>query len=139
MTGPKKPTWNEYFLEIAHTVSIRSSCVRRRVGAVVVKDNRIVGTGYNDSPAGTPGCESCPRRLSTVAPGSSYDTGAGACVALHAEMNSILYCDREDVIDSTVFITTDPCEGCQKMMRGAGVIRVVWPDGELNFERKAIP
>ncbi len=128
-----RPNWSEYFFGIATAVSARSSCERRKVGAVVVKDRRIVGTGYNDSPAGMPGCEACPRRLSGVSPGSSYDTGAGVCVALHAEQNALLYTDRNDLVGSTLYLTTNPCDGCLRMIRGSGIIRVVWPDGELDF------
>lgn len=127
-----RPDWDIYFMGIALAVSVRSDCERRKVGAVVVKDRRIRGTGYNGAPAGEPGCESCPRRTSGVCPGSSYDTGAGACVAVHAEANALLYCDREDLIGATLYLTDAPCEGCQKLIRGAGVTRVVWPEGELN-------
>ena len=129
-----RPTFDEYFLGIAEAVSLRSDCERRKVGAVVVNDRRIRSTGYNGSPAGQPGCDSCPRRLSGVDPGSSYDTGPGACVALHAEMNAALHCDRSDLLGSTMYITTDPCAGCSKMLHGAGVTRVVWPGGEVTFE-----
>jgi dCMP deaminase len=128
-----RPSWDEYFLDIAMAVATRADCTRRKVGAVVVKDRRIRATGYNGAPAGEPGCISCPRRVSTVAPGSSYDTGAGACVAVHAEANALLYCDREDLIGATLYLTTDPCEGCQKLIRATGVVRVVWPEGELNY------
>ncbi len=128
-----RPSFDEYFLGVASAVSARSSCTRRKVGAVVVHDRRIRGTGYNDSPAGDPGCESCPRSRSNVDPGSSYDTGAGVCVALHAEQNALIYTDRADLRGSTLYLTTNPCDGCLRMIRGSGIIRVVWPDGEFDW------
>lgn len=129
-----RPDWDAYFLGIADAVAARADCERRRVGAVVVKDRRIRATGYNGAPAGEPGCITCPRRTSNVSPGSSYDTGPGQCVSVHAEANALLYCDREDLRGSTLYITTNPCDGCLKLIRAAGVSRVVWPEGELNFE-----
>src|SRR5690606_1254757 len=128
-----RPDWDAYFLGIAEAASRRSDCERRKVGAAVVKDRRVRGTGYNGAPSGEPGCESCPRRLSDVPPGSSYDTGPGTCVAIHAEGNALLYCDREDLVGATLYVTAEPCAGCRKLIRASGVVRVVWPDGELTF------
>ncbi|WP_222932693.1 deoxycytidylate deaminase [Nocardia yunnanensis] len=125
-----RPSWDEYFLQIARTASIRSSCERSKVGAVVVRDRRIRSTGYNDSPAGTPGCESCPRRTSGCEPGSSYDTGPGACHAIHAEGNALIHADREDLVDATLYITRAPCGGCSKLIQAAGITRVVYPGSE---------
>lgn len=130
-----RPTFDEYFLEIATAASARSDCDRSKVGAVVVKENRVRSTGYNGSPAGRPGCLTCPRRTSDCAPGSSYDTGPTACVALHAEQNAILYCDRHDLRDSTLYVTRSMCDGCKKLAEGAGIFRVVWPGGETKFRR----
>lgn len=125
-----RPDWDTYFLGIAEAASARSDCIRRQVGAVVVQDRRVRGTGYNGSPAGEPGCESCPRRTSTVPPGASYDTGPGACVAVHAEANALLHTDRADLIGATLYLTDPPCDGCTKLIAGAGIKRVVSPTGE---------
>lgn len=135
---PKRPTFDEYFLNIAAVVASRSSCERSKVGAVLVKDRRIRGTGYNDSPAGQPGCETCPRRLSGCEPGSSYDTGVGACVALHAEQNVLLHTDRADLVDATLYVSREPCVGCWKMINGAGIARIVFP-GEVVFRAAGKP
>ena len=129
-----RPVWDEYFLQIAVAVSARADCTRRQVGAVIVKDNRIVSTGYNGAPAGDPGCLSgaCPRgQLSyeEVAPGSSYDTGAGSCISLHAEQNAIIYGDYDKMRDAIMYITCDPCDGCLRMIWGTGIIRIVTPNG----------
>lgn len=128
----EKPSWDEYFLKIAQAVSLRSDCERSQVGAVVVKDNRIRGTGYNGAAAGYPGCETCPRRLSGCAPGSGYDAGANLCVAIHAEANALLYCDREDLSGSTLYITREPCYGCEKLINATGIERVVTPNGTYS-------
>ncbi|WP_433662532.1 deoxycytidylate deaminase [Nocardia sp. CA-128927] len=122
-----RPDWDTYFLEVARTVAIRSTCVRAKVGAVVAKDNRLRGAGYNESPPKKPGCESCPRRESGCAPGSSYDTGPGACVAVHAEANALLDANRYDLIGATLYITREPCGGCLKLIEAAGITRIVHP------------
>lgn len=129
----KDPSFDSYFMGIAYAVSTRADCERRKVGAVVVKDRRIRATGYNGAPAGDPGCESCPRRTSDVDPGSSYDTGPGQCVAVHAEANALLYCNREDLVGATLYLTTDPCDGCLKLIKASGISRVVWNVGELRL------
>jgi dCMP deaminase len=122
-----RPDWDEYFIAIAKTVSTRSDCERDKVGAVVVKDRRIRATGYNGAARGMPGCESCPRRQSGCAPGADYSAGNGRCVAIHAEANALLYCDREDLKGATIYVTREPCYDCSKLIAGAGIVRVVTP------------
>jgi dCMP deaminase len=119
-----RPTWNDYFIGIAKAVAERSDCERSKVGAVVVKDRRIRATGYNGSPAGADGCDTCPRRNSGVEPGSPYHN----CVAIHAEANALIHCDRSDLQGATVYVTREPCFDCDKLLQGAGVHAVVWPD-----------
>lgn len=130
-----RPDWVDYFLGIAQAVSARADCTRRKVGAVVVKDNRIVSTGYNGAHSGGPSCLAgeCPRGLSGVEPGSSYDTGAGACIANHAEANAIIYAGRDSCVGSTIYLTTGPCDGCLRLIRGAGIAMVIWPSGIMTF------
>ncbi|AFU20487.1 deoxycytidylate deaminase [Mycobacterium phage Kratark] len=124
-----RPDWDEYFLVIAEAVATRSDCERSKVGAVVVKDRRVRATGYNGAPTGKPGCDTCPRRLAEAVPGvSDYDSGPTRCVSVHAEANALLYCDREDLIGATLYITRPPCPGCQKLIDAAGVERVVTPE-----------
>lgn len=123
-----RPSWDSYFLGIAEAVAARSDCERSKVGAVIVKDHRIRGTGYNGAPAGSPGCASCPRRLSQATPGvTGYDSGPGQCVALHAEVNAVLYCGSDDRSGSTIYITRDPCGPCLKFLAGAGINYVRTP------------
>lgn len=126
-----RPNWTAYFFGIATAVAQRSDCERSKVGAIVVKDNRIRSTGYNGAPAGMDGCGTCPRRTSTAVPGrSSYTDGETRCVAVHAEANALLYCDRSDLPGSTLFITREPCGDCLKLIQAAGVEYVWYEDGE---------
>ncbi len=127
-----RPGWDEYFLQIAAAVATRADCTRRQIGAVIVKDHRIVSTGYNGAPAGMPGCLSgaCPRgKLSheEIAPGSSYDTGAGSCISVHAEQNAIIYGDYARMVEGAIYITDSPCDGCMRMIFGAGISRIITP------------
>lgn len=128
-----RPDWDTYFLGVARAVSERSDCERDKVGAVVVgADRRIRSTGYNGAPSGKPGCGSCPRRESTSPPGSCYSN----CVAIHAELNALLFCDRQDLPGSTLYVTREPCYSCSKAIQAAGVARVVSPESwcELTGE-----
>jgi len=123
----------------AFAASVRGECTRRRVGAVVVKGKRVVGTGYNGAPEGeekTCLTGDCPRAKSGVEPGSSYDTGPGECIAVHAEANALLDAGRRLSEGSTLYTTEKPCDGCLKLIQGAGIKRVVWPGGEQRFKYK---
>lgn len=132
MTDPR-PDWDTYYLGIAEAVAARADCTRRTIGAIIVKGDRIVSTGYNGAPSGKPGCltaGACPRgRMDKmeVAPGSSYDTGSGACIALHAEQNAILRAGLE-CRGSVLYITDEPCDGCARLIEGSGISRVVFPE-----------
>lgn len=124
-----RPDWDQYFSNIAYTVATRADCRRSRVGAVIVKGNRIVSAGYNGAPAGHVGCldGGCPRSGSGVEPGSSYDCGPGACISVHAEANAIIYADYDKCAGATIYVTREPCEGCRKLIHGAGITRMVYP------------
>lgn len=137
--GSSKPSWEIYYLGIAEAASKRSSCERSKVGACVVKNNRVVALGYNDAPAGQPGCDACPRRTSSVPPGSSYDDGPGRCVAVHAEANALLYCDREDLVGATLYITRPACAACSKLIKAAGIKRVKTPEPYEDWPNLEMP
>lgn len=131
-----RPDWDAWALRIAAAVATRADCTRRQVGAVVLDaEHRVLSVGYNGAPSGDPGCASsgaCPRgrhSAADVAPGSSYDTGAGACIALHAEQNALLYADPVRRIGGTLAVTDEPCGGCRRFIAGSGIARVVWPNG----------
>ncbi len=131
-----RPSWDEVAIAIAVAASPRGECLRRRVGAVVMApDYSILSVGVNGVPAGQPSCldGACPRAFSDVAPGSSYDTGAGACIANHAEASALLRSDPVRRQGGTVAVSTEPCDGCLRLMRASGVRRVIWPEGDLTL------
>lgn len=129
-----RPTWDEYFLTGAQWAATRSDCERSKVGALVVKNGRVRSTGYNGSPAGTPGCETCPRRTSNATPGvSDYSSGDTRCIAIHAEGNALLYCDREDLDGATLYITRSPCYECEKLISATGIVEIIWPEGRKKL------
>src|ERR1044072_4860899 len=126
-----RPDWDTYYLGIARAVSARADCPRRQVGAIVVKNHCILSTGYNGAPSGKPGCltaGACPRgqmSKSDILPGSSYDTGKGSCIALHAEQNAILRAGLQ-TRGATLYLTDAPCDGCGRLIEGAEFSRVVF-------------
>lgn len=124
-----RPSWDEWGLLLAREVSLRADCSRRQVGAVIMnRDHGIVATGYNGAPSGEPGCltsGACPRGRSSVAPGSSYDTGVGSCIALHAEQNAVIRASWADMVGATMYVTDWPCDGCTRMLAGTPIDRVV--------------
>jgi dCMP deaminase len=125
MTG--RPDWDEYYLNIATAVACRGECVRRQVGAVIVRDYTILATGYNGAPPGEPSCVegACPRAKSDVRPGVGY--ASSGCVAIHAELNAIIRAGRERCVGATIYINHEPCEMCSPLIRAAGIVRVVYP------------
>lgn len=140
MSDPR-PTWDEWGLALAGVVATRADCTRRQVGAVLLDGgHRVVATGYNGAPAGEKGCltaSACPRgrmSLEAVEPGSSYDTGAGSCIALHAEQNAIIRASHEDMLGATLYVTDEPCGGCWRMIQGTPIARVVWPSGNRSIK-----
>ena len=122
----KRPTWNEYFLNIAREVAQRSTCERAQVGAVIVKDKRILTTGYNGSPRGLAHCTEI---------GCLMDNGH--CVrTLHAEQNAIIQAALHGVITegATIYVTHQPCFNCAKTIINAGISEIVY-DREYHDDR----
>ena len=122
-----KPSWDDYYLNIAKAVSQRGDCIRRQHGAIVVKNHKIVSTGYNGTPAGDErsclATGQCPRNLD---PTSQHGQGSyDLCWATHAEANALIRCSWEELNGSTIYITGEPCGGCAKLITSAGVERVV--------------
>ena len=125
-----RKSWDEYFMEIAEIVKTRSTCLRRQVGAVIVKDNRIITTGYNGAPSGLRHCTDiggCERERLHIPSGQRHEL----CRALHAEQNAIIQAAKLGVnIDgSTLYCTHQPCILCAKMIVNAGIARVVYHSG----------
>ena len=120
-----RPSWDEYFMRIAHEVATRSTCPRLAVGAVIVRDKRILTTGYNGSPSGMPHCEDVGCLIRIV-------DGRESCQrTLHAEQNAIIQAAYHgvSVIGSSIYCTHQPCLMCVKMVMNAGIEEVRYADG----------
>ncbi|MBQ3660610.1 MAG: cytidine/deoxycytidylate deaminase family protein [Firmicutes bacterium] len=121
----QRPNWDEYFMEMAELARKRSTCLRRGVGAVIVKDNRVIATGYNGVPKGIRHCEEtgCLRQQLNVPSGKMHEL----CRGLHAEQNAIIQaaCMGSSIEGGTLYCTTQPCVICTKMIINAGIKRVV--------------
>jgi dCMP deaminase len=120
-----RPAWDDYFMAIANMVRTRSTCLRRQVGAVVVKDKRILSTGYNGAPRGMKHCSEvgCIREAADVPPGERHEL----CRGIHAEQNAIVQAAAFGVSiqGSTLYCTHFPCVLCTKMLINAGIRRLV--------------
>lgn len=152
-----RPTTDEWFLGIALAVSAMADCTRSKVGVVIAQGKELIQPGYNGAPPGKPGCltaGACPRGRhypldyvidtdetlcacgnvepcpDAVDPMSSYDTGPGTCIAVHAELNAIMRAGRDRCVGATIYVTREPCDGCWRVIEGAGIVRAVWPGGE---------
>ena len=124
-----RPSWEDYFMSIAHRVALRSTCLRRQVGCIIVLDKRIVSTGYNGAPSGLPHCEEvgCVRADRGVASGERHEL----CRGLHAEQTAIIQAALHGtaVGGGNLFCTHKPCILCTKMLINAGIRRVYYIEG----------
>ncbi len=131
-----RPSKEEYYLNIATQVAERGTCLRRRFGAVIVKDDQIISTGYVGAPRGTINCSDlnyCPREAAQIPPGERYEL----CRSVHAEANAIIHAERLQMIGSTLYLAcvdaktavftpdTRPCKMCTRLIINAGIARVV--------------
>ena len=116
-----RPSWDSYFMKIAEDVSTRSTCIRRQVGAVIVKDKRILTTGYNGVPSGISHCNenNCLRTKLNIPSGERVEL----CRGLHAEQNAIIQAAYYgiSVKDARIYITHKPCSICTKMLINSGI------------------
>lgn len=134
-----------YYLDIAYSVSKKSTCLRARYGAVIVKDDEIISTGYNGAPRGRKNCTDlgyCRREMLSVPRGERYEL----CRAAHGEMNAIISASRRDMIGSSLFLVgTDPADGnivkdvdccsiCKKLIINAGIDRVFIRTSESEYQ-----
>jgi len=117
----ERPDWREYFMEIARLVSLRSSCIRRKVGAVIVKDKRILATGYNGVPKNIKHCnnDNCIRSKLNIPSGQRHEL----CRGLHAEQNAIIQAALYgiSIAGADIYCTTQPCIVCAKMLINADI------------------
>ncbi|MDI9494094.1 MAG: cytidine/deoxycytidylate deaminase family protein [Bacillota bacterium] len=124
-----RPDWDEYFMQMAEVAEQRSTCTRRKVGAVIVKDKRIMATGYNGVPTGIQHCEErgCLREQLQVPSGQRHEL----CRGLHAEQNAIIQAAYlgQSIDGGTLYCTTQPCVICAKMLINAGIKRIVIKEG----------
>ena len=121
-----RPSWDEYFIKLAQLVATRSTCLRRQVGAVLVRNKRVLATGYNGAPSGMAHCLDigCIRDQLKIPSG----TRAEICRGIHAEQNTIIQCAVHGVPTegSTIYVTHQPCTICTKILIGAGVKRIIY-------------
>ena len=126
----RRPSWDEYFMDMAVLTAKRSTCLRRQVGAVIVKDKHIIATGYNGAPRGVPHCDEkggCLRQQLNVPSGERHEL----CSALHAEQNAIIQAATlgQSIEGGTIYVTNQPCVICAKMIINAGIRRIVVKEG----------
>lgn len=128
----KRPTLDEYFMKIAEDVATRATCDRKLVGAVVVKDKRIISTGYNGAPRGQKHCDEAGHLLKEI-------NGRQSCVrSLHAESNAIDFAGRE-ADGGTIYCTAIPCYECTKRIVNAGIKRVVYGEVYKSQNSEEVP
>ncbi|HYH04096.1 MAG TPA: dCMP deaminase family protein [Bacillota bacterium] len=131
-----RPTKDEYYLNIATQVAERGTCLRRKFGAVIVKDDQIISTGYVGAPRGTMNCcdvGQCPREAAHIPPGERYEL----CRSVHAEANAIIHANRLDMLGSTLYLAcldaktgeftpgTRPCRMCTRLIINSGIEKVI--------------
>ena len=126
----KRPTWDEYFMQMAELTAQRSTCLRRHVGAVIVQDKHVVATGYNGAPKGVAHCAElggCLREKMGIPSGERHEL----CRALHAEQNAIIQAATlaQSIEGASIYITHQPCIICAKMIINAGIKRIVVKEG----------
>ena len=126
MAGRERPSWDDYYINIAWVVASRSSCIRRRVGALIVVERRIISTGYNGTPFGVKNCDEggCPRCASEAPQGA----GLEYCLCVHGEQNAIALAARQGTAteDASLYVTTRPCFNCLKEAVQAGIREVIY-------------
>ena len=124
-----RPSWEEYFMDITHLVAKRSTCLRRHVGAVLVKDKKILATGYNGAPSRLEHCldTGCLRQKKGIPSGERHEL----CRGLHAEQNAIIQAAYHGVgiRGATLYCTNHPCMICSKMIINAGIQKIVFEEG----------
>lgn len=130
MTTLNRPDWDEYFMEMAVLTAKRSTCLRRQVGAVIVKDKHIVATGYNGAPSGLAHCDErggCLRQQLGVPSGERHEL----CRALHAEQNAIIQAAvlGNSIDGASIYVTNQPCAICSKMIINSGIKKIFVKEG----------
>lgn len=129
MKKTERPSWSEYFMSITELVAQRSTCIRRKVGAILVRDKRIIATGYNGAPTGIKHCldVGCLREQQGIPSGERHEL----CRGLHAEQNSIIQAALHgtSIEGSTLYCTNMPCSICSKMLINSGIVEIFFKEG----------
>lgn len=138
-----RPDKDTYYLKIAESVLERSTCLRRRYGAVIINNDEIVSTGYNGAPRGEKNCVDCGycyREANNIPKGERYE----ACVSVHAEQNAIISASRKETLGGTIYIVGKeknnsyadgtPCLICSRMIKNAGIENVIYLDKKGNIQ-----
>lgn len=129
LSSMERPSWDDYFMEITEVVAKRSTCLRRQVGALLVKDKRILSSGYNGAPTNLPHCSEagCVRQKLNIPSGERHEL----CRGLHAEQNAIVHAAMHGISikDATMYVTNQPCVQCAKMIINGGIMRIVFSQG----------
>ena len=140
----KRPSWDQYFMEMAELTAKRSTCIRRNVGAVIVKDKHAIATGYNGAPRGRKNCCDlgfCLRDKLNIPRGERYEM----CRSIHAEANAIISASREEMIGSTLYMAsvdpktgelisgTSSCAMCKRQVINAGISTVIVRDSHTDY------
>jgi dCMP deaminase len=126
-----RPSFDEIYMDLAENLGLRSHCVKAKVGAVLTKDTRIISLGYNGPPAGTHNCDvewpehGCPR-----------DSKGSCSLALHAEMNAILYASKNNVSleGCTLYVTLSPCISCARIIYSTGIKKVLFKESYAKYK-----
>lgn len=145
----ERPSKEEYYLRLAEEVSMRSTCRRRHFGAVVVKDDQIISTGYNGAPRGTPNClelGACPRDEAGIPAGQRYEL----CRSVHAEANAIIHASRLEMLNGLLYLAcidgktgaviggVKPCKMCTRLIINAGLREVLVREEAGGFSRYVV-
>lgn len=138
-----RPDWDEYFIGIAKAISAMATCLRRKYGAVITKDNIIVSTGYNGAPSGMRDClevGKCTRRELQIPHGERYEL----CHSVHADANAIIRASVDELRGATMYVSgtddednecaSEPCMMCKRMILNARIAKVVFSDGNKGFK-----
>lgn len=127
-----RPDWDTYFMDIAQVVKRRGNCLRRKVAALIVRDHRVISTGYNGTPRGLANC--CEGGCERCAGDAPSGSGLGECVCSHAEENAIVQAAYHGIAvkDASIYSTLSPCLICAKMIINAGIIEVIY-ESEYQF------
>jgi dCMP deaminase len=134
----KRPTKDEYFMKMAHLAASRSTCLRRKVGAVIVKESRVLSTGYNGAPKGLPHCEEvgCIRKDKNIPTGERHEL----CRGVHAEQNAVIQAAvfGTSIKDGKIYTTNQPCVVCAKILINASITEIIYENEYIDELAKEV-